>query len=143
MKTEPLEAAYRATTYRVFLPAGAVDLHIGEANAALARWLVEESASSWAILTAHNPASEPLTAAENAELQSELECAVLELGFMTFAGENVADEGSWPNEESCFIPDIDMKNSMALARRFGQNALVFGEGDGFPRLIWVKEEKNQ
>ncbi|MBS1198730.1 MAG: hypothetical protein H6R18_2515 [Proteobacteria bacterium] len=139
MKTESLEVSYRATTYRVFLPGGEVELRIGEANVALARWLAGEGASTWAILTAHNPASKPLTVTENAELQSQLECALLEQDCMTFSGENAADDEVWPNEESCFVPDINIKNSMALARRFGQNAYVFGEGDGLPRLVWVEE----
>ena len=137
-----LEAAYRSCTYRVFLPGGEVDLRIGEANASLARWLAEEGASSWVILTAHNPGSQQLDPAENAERQSQLECALLELNYTAFAGENVADENGWPKEESCFVPDVDQKNSLALAHRFGQNAVVFGEGDSFPHLIWV-EEKNK
>lgn len=141
--TKGLEAAYRATTYRVFLPGGAVDIRIGEANARLVSWLAEEGASSWVVLTAYNPISKPLEPAENAERQSELECALLEQGFLPFAGENVADDGVWPNEESCFVPGIDMKNSIALAERFGQNALVFGKGDGVAHLVWLNDEKLQ
>lgn len=138
-KTEPLEADYRASTYRVFLPGGAVYLRIDEANAGLAGWLAAEDISTWAILTAYNPASGRLEAAKNAEYQSQLECILLEQGFLPFVGENVADDGVWPNEESCFIPEIDLKNSMAIAQRFGQNAIVFGEADGLARLVWLEK----
>lgn len=140
--SERLEVAYRATTYRVFLPSGAVDLRLGEVNTALVAWLAEEGASSWAILTACNPASQQLTPDENAERQSQLECALLEQGLLTFAGENVADDGVWPNEESCFVPDTDLKNSVALARRFGQNAFILGGKDGVPHLVWSNEEQH-
>lgn len=135
-----LEAAYQACLYRVFLPAGAVDLRIDETNAELSRWLAGEGASTWAILTACNPASNRLEPAENAERQSRLECALLEQGFLTYAGENVSADGLWPNEESCLVVGIDLKNSVALARRFGQNAIVFGVADGIPRLVWLGEE---
>jgi len=141
--TDRLEVAYQATTYRVFLPDGAVDLRIGEASSQLAAWLAEEGASTWAILTACNPASQLLAASENAERQSQLECALLEQGFLTFAGENVTADEGWPNEESCFVAGIDLKNSLALARRFGQNALVFGAADGVAHLVWLNEEKQQ
>jgi len=139
--SEHLEAAYRATTYRVFLPAGAIDLRLGEASPVLAAWLAEEGVSTWAILTACNPASQPLAPAENAERQSQLECTLLEQGLLTFAGENVADDGVWPNEESCFVPGVELKNSVALARRFGQNALILGGEDGVPHLVWLNEEQ--
>ncbi len=140
--SECLEAAYRATTYRVFLPGGAVDLRLGEASPALVAWLAEEDVSTWAILTAYNPASQRLAPGENAERQSQLECALLEQGFLTFAGENVADDGVWPNEESCFVPGMDLKNSVALARRFGQNAFILGGKDGVPHLVWSDEEQH-
>lgn len=137
-----LEAAYLACTYRVFLPGGVVDVRIDAAQPELVRWLAQEGSSTWAILTACNPASERLAPDENAQRQSELECALLEQGFMPYAAENVADDAGWPTEESCFIADIDVKNSVALARRFGQNAIVVGAGDGVARLVWLKEEKD-
>lgn len=138
-----LDRAYRATTYRVFLPGGVADIRIGEANARLKTWLAAEAAESWAILTAYNPGSQLQESALNAERQSELECALLEQGYLTFAGENRADEGGWPDEESCLVVDISMKNSMALAGRFRQNALVFGKKDGIAHLLWVNEEKER
>ena len=143
MKTEERVVAYQATSYRVFLPGGAIDLRVGVADAALARWLATEGVSSWAILTAHNPASACLSAVENVERQSLLECALLEEGFLPYAGENIADDGVWPTEESCFVTDISVKNSMAMARRFGQNAFIAGEGEGMPRLVWLEMEKDQ
>ena len=85
-----LEAAYRATSYRVFLPSGPLELRLGTPAPGLAAWLAAEGVGCWAILTAFNPLSVPLPAAENAERQSRLECRLLEEGFEPFAGENVA-----------------------------------------------------
>lgn len=141
MRTEALEAAYRATTYRLFLPGGAVNLRIGEANANLRDWLAQEGVQSWAILTAHNPASVPLPAPDNAERQSRLEVCLLERGFEPFAAENEADGGDWPVEESCFVMDIDANEAMVLARQFGQNALVLGGRDAVPHLAWTCDDE--
>jgi hypothetical protein len=41
-----LEAAYRATTYRVFLPGGALDLRIDLADERLRQWLAAPAASA-------------------------------------------------------------------------------------------------
>lgn len=140
MKNEALAAAYRATTYRVFLPAGVIDLRLGVQGADLARWLKEEGADVWAIITAHNPAAGPLSAEENAERQAQLECLLLERGFEPYAGENVADsEDAWPVEETCLVAGISAPDAIALARQFGQNAVICGVDDGLPNLHWVNE----
>lgn len=132
-----LEAAYRATTYRVFLPGGALDLRVDAAHPALAAWLAENGVQRWAILTAFNPRSEPRPEAENRERQAALEVVLLEDGCEPFAGENVADDGAWPAEESCFVPGIEAAAAVELAARFGQNAILCGGADGLPRLVWT------
>ncbi|MGE5492870.1 MAG: DUF3293 domain-containing protein [Actinomycetota bacterium] len=139
--TTDLDQAYRATTYRVFLPGGAVDLRVDAANPALAAWLREEGVDEWAVVTAANPASQPLSPRKNAERQARLEVSLLEEGFEPYAGENVADDSAWPVEESCFIPDISREEAVALAQQFGQNAVLWGEADGLPRLVWIGNGK--
>lgn len=137
-KTNELEVAYRATTYRVFLPGGACELRIGEACPALQRWLAAEGIRHFALITAANPGSQRLDAARNAELQAALECELIEGGYDTFAAENVADAGDWPVEESCFVPDIAPEDALALAADFGQNAVLCGGADGAPQLFWTE-----
>jgi hypothetical protein len=136
-KTTELGAAYRATTYRVFLPGGGCDLRPGMASETLRCWLETAGVIRFAILTAHNPGSLPVAAEENALRQAELECALLELGYEPYAGENVADDDSWPDEESCFVPGISVAEAQVLARRYGQNAIVCGGADGVPELVWT------
>lgn len=139
--TTDLDQAYRATTYRVFLPGGALELRVDAANPALEAWLREEGIEEWAVVTAANPASQPLSARENAERQAQLEVSLLEEGFEPYAGENVADDPAWPVEESCFIPDISREEAVALAQQFGQNAILWGEAGGLPRLVWMGNGK--
>lgn len=140
MKSDALQAAYQATTYRVFLPAGVLDLRIGEANAGLIAWLADAGESVWAVLTACSPASQALPDKENRERQARLEVKLLEREFEPYAGENVADDAAWPIEETCFVAGISVKDCTELARQFGQNAFVCGRDDGVPHLIWVEKE---
>jgi hypothetical protein len=138
-KSAELEAAYRATTYRVFLPAGSFELRIDAACPALADWLAERGEDCFAIITACNPGGEVADAGRNAERQSALECDLLEGNYEPYAAENVPDSADWPVEESCFVPDIALDDALALAEDYGQNAIVWGNADGIPRLAWGEE----
>ena len=138
-KTTELETAYRATTYRVFLPGGCCDLRIDQASEGLRCWLETAGASAFVVLTAHNPGSKKLSTEANMERQSAMEVFLLEKHYEPYAGENVVDDGSWPVEECCFITDMTLLDAKALGARFGQNAIVYGTADGIPRLVWIEE----
>jgi hypothetical protein len=138
-KTNELDAAFRATSYRVFLPVGVVELRIDQPNEVLKSWLTESGSSTFAIITAHNPESQQLDAARNAERQSQLECELLEGNYEPYACENHPDDPDAPFEESCFVPDIQLEDARALAEDFEQNAIVHGGADGIPHLIWIIE----
>lgn len=142
-KTTELDAAYRATTYRVFLPGGFADLRIGQTNETLNCWLETAGCSNFAIISAYNPGSRRIDAAKNAERQAQLECDLLEGNYEPYAGENLPDDDSGLLEECCFIPDIALEDACALAEDFGQIAIVYGGADGIPGLIWLEptEEK--
>jgi len=137
MKDSTLEAAYRATTYRIFLPNGPLDLRLDHGDERLRAWLAATGCRCFAILTACNPASQPLDNEANAERQARLECQLLAADYEPFAAKNIADDGVWPVEESCFIPNLKPATARALAADFGQNAVVCGGEDGVPRLVWV------
>jgi hypothetical protein len=139
VKTSELTAAYRATTYRVFLPAGVCELRIGEPCAALRNWLADSDNQTWAVITAHNPGSQPADEARNAEQQAQLEGELLEGNYEPYAACNEPDSDHWPAEESCFVPDIAVEDACALAADYGQNAVVCGGADGVPHLVWVED----
>lgn len=142
-KTE-LEVAYKATTYRVYLPGGVVDLRIGQTDQKLKAWLKSQGAASYAIISGFNPHDclphDCLaTAEENAEYQSQLECVLIEGNYEPYAGENIPDDAHAPLEESCFVADIELEDAVALAEGFGQNAIVFAQGNDAPGLIWIEQ----
>jgi hypothetical protein len=138
-KTSEMEAAYNATTYRVFLPSGICELRIGEPCETLRCWLETADCKEFALITAHNPDGVPTDEAINAERQSQLECELLEGNYEPYAAQHEADAQAWPNEESCFVPDISPEDACALAADYGQNAVVCGGVDAVPQLVWVEE----
>jgi Protein of unknown function (DUF3293) len=132
---ESLDAAYRATVYTAETPAGPVALRIGESNADLDRLLDARGVSSWAYVTAHNPGSRSAPSLENEACQRELRAAVAKTGFVFYEGAGVGH--GWPPEPSLLVLGISESDASALGRRFGQNAIVFGELGEPARLVWL------
>ena len=132
MNRTDLAAAYRATTYRVEVPGGAIDVRIGEPAPAL-----DPYGRCWGIVTACNPGSVRQAEVESARRQAALEARVTASGWRFLRGCNVADAGDWPPEPTLLIPDIDAPAAMALAADFGQSAVVVGEAGGLARLVWI------
>lgn len=141
VKTSELEAAYKATTYRVYLPGGTCQLRIGQPCETLRCWLEAAGCAEFALITAHNPGGEQADAAINAERQSQLECELLEGNYEPYAAQHEADAEGWPSEESCFVPDISPEDACALAAEYGQNAVVCGGADAVPHLVWIEDSE--
>jgi len=72
MPTLELLRAWLATTYRVQLPDGPVDLRIGQVSVALDEFPGRLGAECWAVIPAANPRSQMLSDAENQRRQEEL-----------------------------------------------------------------------
>ena len=132
-----LDAAFRATSFFVDGPAGRFAIRVGRPCAALDSLLEEHGAATWAYVTAYNPGSSPTPAAANVAGQRELEQAVGEAGYRYYRGEGAGDDGAWPPEPSLLVLGVSEAEGAALARRFGQLAIVFGERGGPARLVWV------
>lgn len=136
-KMTELAQAYAATTYRIYLPEGALNLRVDQPSPALQSWLADEGVAEFAIITACNPGSQPRRQAENAEAQARLACDLLEAGYECLPAENQPD-GDWPLEESFFIPGIALDAACAIAEDHGQLAIVYGGEDFVPRLVWIQ-----
>jgi hypothetical protein len=132
-----LDAKYRATTYRVFVRDGVpIDLHIGEASAALDALLAGHVAKTWAFITAWNPASRRWSAEENDSRQAELRNEVRARGWRSLEGAGVPARSDWQPEASLLVLDISKADAVALGRRFGQNAIVAGRLGEAAELIY-------
>ncbi len=131
-----LEAAYRATTYRIHAPQGDIDLRIGGASPALDALLREMGADCWAIISAWNPGSKMQGAATNAAAQACLQEWLSGEGYRWLPGENCADAGGWPAEPTCFVFGISEAAARNGGSRFGQNAVLAGGAGTAPELVW-------
>jgi len=140
-KTSELEAAYKATTYQVFLPGGSCELRIGQPSETLRCWLETAECTEFALITAYNPGGQPMDEATNAERQAQLECDLLEGNYEPYAAQHEADAENWPTEESCFVPDISREDACALAADYGQNAVICGGADAIPHLVWIEDSE--
>jgi hypothetical protein len=134
MTDEALLAAYRKTSYLADTPAGRLCIRIGEAHPVLDTLLTARGLRSWAYVTAHNPGSVPLTAAENRARHTRLEADVRARGYEAFTGEGVGDDGEWPPEASLLILGMPRGEATALGHAHAQRAVVWG-GVGEPALL--------
>ena len=130
-----LDAAYRATAYTVRTPEGTFTLRVGQTSAELECILASRGCKTWAFVTAYNPGSVLVSAAENEARQRELRAEVAQIGHLFFEGTGVGAE--WPPEPSLLVIGMDEAGAAALGHRFGQMAVVVGEYGGPARLLWL------
>src|SRR5262249_45362772 len=125
-----LEAAYRATSYFVDGPAGRFAVRVGGTSPEADALAEANGTGTWAYVTAHNPGATPAPPERNEARQRELEQAVTEAGHRFYRGEARGDDGAWAPEPSLFVLGIGAVEAAALAWRFGQAAIIFGERGG-------------
>lgn len=136
MRTGALDAAFRATCYRVDSMAGRFDLRIGVVNPRFDDFLRAQGARCWGLITAHNPGGVRRDE-HNAALQQALQKRIDGLSWRWFPACNLADDGLWPAEPSVLIVGVGAVELRALAVEFFQAAIVCGEIGCAPRLVWL------
>ena len=129
--TPELVEAYRAADYVVAGPQ--VVIRVGEPNAALDALL--GAAGCAAFLTAANPGSGRRDEEENRRLVADLANALDAAGWRRLEGEGRDRAGAWPAEPSFLVLGIPRRQSLELARRFGQNGFVWCERGAAPELV--------
>lgn len=144
-----LDAAYRATRYRVVTAQGQQLVRVGAHHAVLDALceaaLPPATPRGWAILTAHNPRSVLLSPSENASraerLRQELDqlASVLsddQRGLLVFPAVGASPDGSW-SEESVWVAGLSELEARILGARYQQNAVVTGSVGVAACLSWV------
>lgn len=134
---ERLRAAYEATDYRVDEgPRGGFTIRVGARSADADALLAATAAEAWAFITASNPRSVQLPAAENVARMARLERRVRERGLVAYAGTGVGAD--WPPESSLLVIGLAEPEAVAVAREFGQHAIVVGSRGTPARLVWIE-----
>jgi hypothetical protein len=122
----PREAVYRATTYGVDDGGHRLAIRIGERCPALDALLAAHGLDAWAYVTAHNPGGRLADPAANAAAQARLERELAASSLPVLRGASLGDGGGWPAEPSLLVLGLPRAEALALARRYGQEALVTG-----------------
>jgi hypothetical protein len=137
MPDPDLDAAYRATDYRVeHAPHGPFVIRVGEFSFDLEQLLFDEVEFDWAYLTACNPGSVPLPDEENFHRTMELRDVFRARWPRHYYGVSVGRDGTW-REPSFLVLGMTEDQAVEVARRFGQNAVVVGRMAETARLVWV------
>lgn len=127
---------YENTDYFVFEPGGPdVRFRVGSNKPKLDALLERYGTSRWAFVTAWNPASRQLSAAENDARQDQLLDELTTRGFRCLPGEGRGADPSWPAEESVLVLDIPPAVARGIGRRFGQIAVVVGRRGSLSKLV--------
>jgi hypothetical protein len=119
--SQPLLDAYNSTTYK----AGDYTISIGEIPDDLVR-AMSGDLNTYGFITAWNPYSNELSLEQNDKRNSELEQCLKEKQLRYLAGYGCPENDSWDPEASFLVLDINKEDLLSLAKRFEQNAVVFG-----------------
>jgi hypothetical protein len=137
MPDPTLDAAYRATDYRVEdAPNGPFVIRIGEFSFDLEQLLFDEVEFDWAYLTACNPGSGSLAGEENFHRTLELREVLRARWPRHYFGVSIGRDGTW-REPSFLVLGMTEGDAVEIGRRFGQNAVVVGRVAEPARLVWV------
>lgn len=131
-----LDAAYRATAYRVRPPLDLV-LRVDVACPGLDRLLRARGAPGAAFIAAANPRGVPLSEADNQARDAELARVARGLGLDAHPGHGAADASDWPPEPSRLLLPLSFELAVVLARRFDQLALLFHRPGEVTRLCYT------
>ena len=121
-----LWSAFENTSFLTDTHKGTICIRVGATESTLDSLLIEDDATEWAFVTAHNPGSMKPDAAANASRHRRLQELVTNDEYKFFPGKGVGTDPNWPPEESILIIGITRDEAICLGRSFGQNAIVVG-----------------
>ena len=125
--------AYQSTSFNVFEPA--ISIKVGQKNQLLDDLLQLHHCHSWTYITAWNPLSETQTDEinqfKNNELKQDLQ------HYIIFDGEGIGEGPAWKPEKSFLVLGINKEESIALGNKYRQHAIVYGEINKAPELLWL------
>lgn len=132
-----LKAAYLAAEYLVDDPRLRCELAVGLPCAALSEWLRQHDYNSAAFITAWNPRSAACREDANLSAQQKLRVAIDALGLPALEAVGRSPIEDY-REPSLLVPGLRLEAAHALMRRFEQNAFLWCDAEGCPRLHWTR-----
>lgn len=142
VKTEidpALLAIYKNSDYRLQDAACApFVMHIDEPCQPLRDLMRFECAETACFISAYNPRSESRTEEQNVLAQERLRLDVMRRGLRVFEGVGEDPGGECAGEPCLLVLGVSRAETEALGRHYGQNALLWMESDGIPRLMLMR-----
>ena len=130
---------YVRTSYEAELGGETISLRIGEESPDVG---VIQS-NRWAFITACNPRSRKVSDRENADRMAELESVLSERGHKYYDGAGVPARDAWEPEPSFLVIGISDSEAAELGAKFDQNAIVFADSKGIPKLLDCRTPEGQ
>jgi len=132
---EPVFDAYRRARYTLAVPGGTIELLLERTNSPLLGLMRSLAVETAALITACNPASRLCSQAENARRTHALRHHPVLSAFPLFDAVGADPAGHWPVEPGVLILGLGFGQAVAIAHHCGQNAMVWVDGTGCPRLV--------
>ncbi|NJK54691.1 MAG: DUF3293 domain-containing protein [Pleurocapsa sp. SU_5_0] len=132
-----LTMAYEQAIYEVYYGQETIKIYIGEYCRSLDYLIAKCDYPAWALITAANPYSQPLSELENQQRQQKLIEYLQELPWSWLDALGKDRTGVWTPEPSLLLLGIDRIEAIAVGRKFEQNALVYGELNQPAELQWL------
>jgi hypothetical protein len=129
--------AYKATDFLVHSEPPFV-LKIGASSPQLMQLYGRFSTANAAFLTAYNPYSEDVGAAQNSAFHDKLCRELTNCGLTFLPGMGQDSQGQWPGEPSYLVLGLQLEEAKAMGTQYRQNALVWCGDDAVPQLILLR-----
>jgi len=129
--------AYSQTHYGV-RGASRFSLRIGRHSAPLQALHRAHNVHCSAYITACNPYSQSLTAAQNAARHAALLRVLRRQGLAWVPGVGRHLAGNWPGERSVLVLGLELDAASVLGIAFRQNAIVWNDADAVPQLVLLR-----
>lgn len=132
-----LKMAYEQAIYEVYYGQETIQIKIGKNCPSLDYLIAQGDYPTWALITAANPYSQPLSERENQCRYQRLSKHLqgLQLPLIPAVGKD--QTGVWTPELSWLILGITRPQAIAIGRKFEQNAIVYGELNQAAELQWL------
>lgn len=131
---EELQALYRASDYRVEEADPPFVMHIDQPCPELRHFMSGHGAQQVLFISAWNPGSVERSPEENRTAQQELETRLQDQGYQFFRGVGEDPSGACPGEPCVLVLNWPEELVLELAREYGQNTVIWANGDGIPKL---------
>jgi len=114
-----------------------LEIEIGQTHPELDRWLDKYQLTRWLILTAENPNGEEFPGFVNKQRTGVLRSELGETDYQHLEGKAVML--GYPEEKSFLILGISLEDSVRLAQKYDQVAIVTGEIGQFAEVLRLED----